>query len=108
MILMTAQAVIATKGGKVGNYKSVTVKKTVVTKAGKLKAGSKLSLGAKAVKASKKLKVKKRRALKYESSDTAVATVSSKGVITAKAAGTCYVYAYAQNGVFKKIKVTVN
>ena len=36
-----------------------------------------------------------------------VAAVSSKGVITAKAAGICYVYAYAQNGVFKTIKVTV-
>ena len=107
VVSMSKVAHVATKGGKVGNYKSVTVKKTVVTKAGKLKAGSKLSLGAKAVKASKKLKVKKRRALKYESSDTAVAAVSSKGVITAKAAGTCYVYAYAQNGVSKKIKVTV-
>ena len=107
VVSMSKVAHVATKGGKVGNYKSVTVRKTVVTKAGKLKAGSKLSLGAKAVKASKKLKVKKRRALKYESSDTAVATVSSKGVITAKAAGTCYVYAYAQNGVSKKIKVTV-
>ena len=32
---------------------------------------------------------------------------SAKGVVTAKARGTCYVYAYAQNGVFKTIKVTV-
>lgn len=53
------------------------------------------------------LKVKKYRALKYETRNAAVATVSGKGVVTAKARGTCYVYAYAQNGVFKTIKVTV-
>ena len=32
---------------------------------------------------------------------------SSKGVIKGKKKGTCYIYAYAQNGVFAKIKVTI-
>ena len=105
-VSMSKVAHVATKGAKVGNYKKVTIKKAVVTKAGKLKAGSKLALKAKAVRASK-LKVKKYRAVGYETSNAAVATVSSKGVVTAKARGTCYVYAYAQNGVFKTIKVTV-
>ncbi len=45
--------------------------------------------------------------LRYESSNKEIATVNSKGKITAKAKGTCYVYAYAQNGVYKRIKVTV-
>ena len=36
-----------------------------------------------------------------------VATVSKKGVIKAKGKGICYVYAYAQNGVFKKDKIIV-
>ena len=45
--------------------------------------------------------------IRFESSNKAIVTISSKGVITAKAKGTCYVYAYAQNGVYKKIKVTV-
>lgn len=31
----------------------------------------------------------------------------SKGVVKAKKKGTCYIYAYAQNGVYKKIKITV-
>ena len=106
VISMSKVAHVATKGGKAGNYKSVTISKSVVTKAGKLKSGNKLTLKAKAVKASK-LKVKKLRVLRYETSDAAVASVSSKGVITAKAAGTCYVYAYAQNGVCKAVKVTV-
>lgn len=56
---------------------------------------------------SKKLKVRKHRAVLYESSDINIATVSKKGVVKAKNKGTCYIYAYAQNGVFKKIKITV-
>jgi hypothetical protein len=46
-------------------------------------------------------------AIRYETSNKAIATVNSKGKITAKAKGICYVYAYAQNGAYKKIKVTV-
>ena len=37
-----------------------------------------------------------------------MAVVSGKGVITAKKKGTCSVYVYAQNGVYKKIKIRVN
>ena len=95
----------ATIGGKVGNDKKVTTKakKNKVS----LKAGKTFKLKAKTKAASKKLKVKKHRAVAYESSDTSVATVSSKGVIKAVGKGTCEVYAYAQNGVSAKIKVTV-
>ncbi|MBE6041198.1 MAG: hypothetical protein E7220_01600 [Clostridiales bacterium] len=46
-------------------------------------------------------------ALRYESTNTTVATVSSKGVSKGRSKGKCYVYAYAQNGVYKKIKVVV-
>ena len=37
-----------------------------------------------------------------------MAVVSGKGVITAKKKGICSVYVYAQNGVYKKIKIRVN
>ena len=106
-VIATSKTVhAATTGGKVGNDKAVTTaaKKNKVTLA---KKGKKFKLKAKATPASSKLKVKRHRKIAYESSDTSVATVSSKGVITAKKKGTCYVYAYAQNGVFRKIKVTV-
>lgn len=43
----------------------------------------------------------------YESTNKTIATINSKGKIIAKAKGTCYVYAYAQNGVYKKVRVTV-
>ena len=46
--------------------------------------------------------------IKYESSNTKVASVSSKGVIKAKKKGTCYIYVYAQNGVYKRIKAVVS
>ena len=66
-----------------------------------------LKLKAKTKAESKKLKVKKHRAVAYESSDTSKVTVSDKGVIKAVGKGTCYVYAYAQNGTAVKIRVTV-
>lgn len=95
----------ATAGGKVGNDKKVTTKakKNKVT----VKTGKTFKLAAKAVPVSKKAKVKKHRAVSYDSANKAIATVSSKGVIKGVKKGSCYVYAYAQNGVFAKIKVTV-
>ncbi|MBQ6438881.1 MAG: RICIN domain-containing protein [Mogibacterium sp.] len=96
---------VATKGGKVGNVGKVTTKakKNKVS----IKKGKTFKLAGKQKAASKKLNVKKHRVLKYETSNKKIATVSSKGVIKGKKRGTCYVYAYAQNGVFAKIKVTV-
>ena len=94
---------VATKGGKVRNPSKVTVKSPVVRKAKSLKKGKSLSLKAKQTGEG----VKKHRVLKYESTAPEIATVSKKGVIKAKSKGTCYVYAYAQNGKYKKIKVRV-
>ncbi len=99
---------VATKGGKVGNHKKVTVKKAVIAKAKALKKGESLRIKAKAVAESKKLKTKKHVAVRYESTDESIATVSKKGVVKAKREGTCYVYAFAQDGAFKKIKVAIS
>ena len=44
--------------------------------------------------------------LRYYSSNRKVAVVKN-GVITARRAGTCEIYVVANNGVYKKIKVTV-
>ena len=96
---------VATKGGKAGNYKSVSTKakKNKVT----IKKGKTFKLKAKQIKANKKLKVSKHASLRYETTNKGIATVSSKGVIKGKKKGTCYVYAYTQSGTHKKIKVTV-
>ena len=93
---------IATSGGKVANPKAVTVKKTKVN----LKVKKTFKLGAKIKKGSGTIKNK--RKLKYESSNKKVAVVDKNGKIKAVGKGKCYVYAYAQNGVYKKVTVTVN
>ena len=97
---------IATKGGKVCNFKKVTTaaKKNSVTLA---KKGKTFKLKAKSVKENSKLTVKTHRTIRYESTNKKIATVDKTGKITAKKKGTCYVYAYAQNGINAKIKVTV-
>lgn len=105
-VVSTSKAVhIATPGGKIGNDKKIksAAKKNKV----QLKAKKSFKLKAKAVPASKKLKVKKHRKVSFESANTKVAKVTSKGVIKAVKKGKCEVYCYAQNGVALKIKVTV-
>lgn len=105
-VISTSKVIhVATKGGKVGNNKKVTTKakKNKVT----IKKGKTFKLAAKAKPVSKKLKVKKHRGIVYETTNANIATVSKKGIIKGKSKGTCYVYAYAQNGVFAKIKVTI-
>lgn len=44
---------------------------------------------------------------RFESTDQKIATIDSSGIITAKTKGSCYVYVYAQNGVYVKIELTV-
>ena len=105
-VISTSKTVhVATPGGKVGNDKKVTTaaKKNKVT----VKVGKKFKLKGKATPVSKKLKVHRHRKVAYESTNPKIATVSAKGVVKGVAKGKCYVYAYAQNGVFKKVKVTV-
>ena len=97
-----------TQGGAYGIAKSVSV-----TKIGNkkntleitLKKGQKAQITAKEVK--KDNKIKHHRNLCYESSNTKVATVTSKGLIQAKGKGTCTIWVYAQNGVYKELTVTV-
>ncbi|MCR5544073.1 MAG: leucine-rich repeat domain-containing protein [Eubacterium sp.] len=95
----------STSGGTKGNYKKVTTKakKNKVN----IKAGKTFKLRAKAVASPKSVKVKKCRGICYESTNSNIVKVNKKGVIKGVNKGTCYVYAYAQNGVAAKIKVTV-
>ena len=91
-----------TKDGKYTNAQSVKVNKTKVT----LKKNKTFQLKCSEV-APKGKRVDIHRSISYESSNTQIATITKKGVIKAKKKGTCYVYAYAQNCVYKKIKVMV-
>ena len=98
---------VATAGKKgVSNYAKVTVGKKALSKAKKMKVGKTLKLKAKAVK-KKGAKVKAHVKLRYESSNASVAVVGKSGKVEARGKGTCFVYAFAQNGVSKKVKVKV-
>ncbi len=96
---------VATTGGKYCNAKKVTTKakKSNVS----LKAGKSFKLGAKQVREKSSLKLSNHVGLRYATSNKTIATVSKAGTIKARKAGTCYVYAVAQNGVYAKVKVTV-
>lgn len=98
---------VATAGGKVGNHKKVTVKRSVIKKAKKLKVGKTLKFKARAAAASKKRKIKKHVALRYESSNSRIASVNRKGVVKALRKGKAVIYIYSQNGVSKAVKVVV-
>ncbi len=93
----------ATAGGKKGNAKKIKVNKANI----KLKKGKKFRIKAKQIAASKKTKIAKHRAIAFESSNCNIADVTAKGVIKAKKKGSCTIYVYAQNGISKKVKVTV-
>lgn len=90
-----------TLGGKYGVAKSVKLNKSKV----KIKKGKTFKIKASEIKKDKK--IKRHRAICYESSNTKIATVNSKGKIKAKKKGKCTIYVYAQNGVYKTVKVTV-
>lgn len=92
---------VTTVGGKYGNAKAVKVSNTQVT----LKKGKSLVIKAQQIAENKP--IKQHVNIKFESTNTKIATVTKNGRIKAKKKGTCYIYVYAQNGVYKRISVTV-
>ena len=97
-----------TGGGKYGNAKAVSVtqignKRNVSNIT--LKMGKTAQIKAKEVKKDKK--IERHRKLCYESSNTKVATVTPDGLIRATGKGTCTIWVYAQNGIYKALKITV-
>lgn len=92
----------ATTGKGYGYAKKVTVNKSIL----KLKTGKTAKIKATVKNTSKKVKDHTLR-VRYISTNCDIATVNSKGKVTAKAKGTCYIYCYGLNGLTKKVKVTV-
>lgn len=90
-----------TNGGKYANPSSISYRKSKVT----LKKGKTLTLKPK-YKSKKKVKTHIAK-FRYESSNPKIATVSKTGKIKGKKKGSCYIYLYTQNGINKRVKVTV-
>ena len=96
---------IATAGGTRTNAKAVTAASTSIT----LKKGKTKNLSATVTSVNSKKKLFYRTAkLTYTTTDKKIATVTSRGTVTAKAKGTCYIYVSAANGIYTKVKITVN
>ena len=91
---------VATTGGKYGNPIGVSVKKASV----KLTVKKTYKIGA-SVRA--RGSVTTHRKIAYESTNVTIAKVDKNGKVTALRKGTCYIYAYAQNGVMSKVRITV-
>ncbi|MBR2547138.1 MAG: immune inhibitor A [Eubacterium sp.] len=107
VVSTSKQIHVSTRGSKKkSNNTGVYVSSKIVKKAAKLKKGKTLSLKAKA-KTARGCRVSKHVGLRYESTAKSVVKVLAGGKIKAVGEGTCYVYAYAQNGSYKKIKVKV-
>ena len=98
--------VVRNSNSKYTNAAKVTVKKKTVT----LKKGKTSQIQASITKQSKSKKLLGKpygASLRYYSTDTSIATVTSKGKIKAKKKGKCYIYVTALNGVHTRVKVTV-
>lgn len=80
-------------GGKTGT-RSITLKKG---KTAQITAGE--SAG--------KMPVKYCTGIRFVSGNTQIASVTASGKIKAKKKGTCYIWVYAQNGIYKTITVKV-
>ena len=95
---------IATTGGKYTNAKRVTISRSSYT----LKKGRTRKISAKVIPIStKKRMVNHAAKLRYRTSNSKVATVSKKGVVKAVKAGKCYLYVYANNGMYKRVTIMV-
>ena len=89
---------ITTAGGKPGNPTTVRTDRTGVT----------LAVGrSRKITATTEELIDHRRNIRFESANPQIASVTLNGRITAVQPGVTYVYAYAQNGVSQRIRVTV-
>ena len=94
-------ALVSTGGGGYSSIQAVTVDKPQVT----------LGIGRtsviQATVAAGGQEIRPLYDLRFESTDSEIATVSSNGEITAEKSGTCTVYVFTQHGLYTTVEVTV-
>nr|WP_297934266.1 Ig-like domain-containing protein [uncultured Lachnoclostridium sp.] len=91
------------KKSKYANPVKVEVKKSSLA----VKKGTAVQIKAKAVLPKGKKKKLVVSELRYISSNCDIASVTKTGKVKGKKKGSCYIYVIAQNGMWKKVKVTV-
>ncbi|MBO4396212.1 MAG: Ig-like domain-containing protein [Eubacterium sp.] len=83
-------------------------KKKLESSSFSMKSSKTMKLTAKEIPAESGLTIRRERDVRYESMNPEVARVSaSGGKITAVSSGKAVIYVYAQNGVYKKLTITV-
>jgi hypothetical protein len=98
--------IVGRKNRKFTNAKSIKLTKDTIS----LGSGKTEQIKAKTILVnSKKKQLSDAHAteFRYATSDSAIATVSKKGVVKGVGKGTCSVYVYSRNGYTKEVKVTV-
>lgn len=101
-IAQTYSMHIATTGKKHAYARNLQVNRTNVV----LNRGKRTALRTKVIYSSGKIQ-NHIAAVRFSSSNSRVATVDSRGIISARNKGTCIIYCYAPNGVRKNVRVTV-
>lgn len=101
VICKTATVHVCTSGGKYGNPSSVVYKKKKIT----LKKGKTFKLKP-SYKSKRKVRIHSLK-IRFESSNPKIASVSKKGKLKGRKKGSCTIYMYTQNGLYKTVKVTV-
>ena len=100
-IMSSKSAHAVTNGGNNGNPMKVSCKPARL----KLKKGKTKNLKP-SYKEKKKVRVHIAK-FRFYSDNEKIASVTGKGKVKAKSPGSCYIYVYAQNGCYKKVKVNV-
>lgn len=101
-IAQTYSMHIATTGKKHAYARNLQVNRTNVV----LNRGKRTAFRTKVIYSSGKIQ-NHIAAVRFSSSNSRVATVNSRGIISARNKGTCIIYCYAPNGVRKNVRVTV-
>ena len=101
-IAQTYSMHIATTGKKHAYARNLQVNRTNVV----LNRGKRTALRTKVIYSSGKIQ-NHIAAVRFSSSNSRVATVNSRGIISARNKGTCIIYCYAPNGVRQNVRVTV-
>ena len=101
------EALVFPADGKYTNVKKLSLTADVGASF-TMASGETKGLDAKVTKVKKSKKLPKTYApIRYASSDESIATVDENGQVTAKAGGSCFIYAFGTNGVFQSVGVTV-
>ena len=101
VITKSKSAHCTTQGGKKGNPSEVTVKKNKLT----VKKGKTVQISGK-VRSKPKMSAHIPVA-RFESSNTKIATVDKNGKVKGRKKGKVTIYVFAQNGIYKTVKITV-